>query len=137
MARHMRVATAIAVVQGVVESHIERKTQEADRGRDFLAFLTELSPSSSGAPPQRSPKKWGGAKSHINPGTLEDRILEIVREHEGPISRPEILTAKTGAKEQDVTNTIRSLVRAGHLEATGGMRARRYHIPGLKMRRSA
>lgn len=132
----MRVQTAFTVVQGVVEAHIERKTAEASRGREFLAFLSELNQSNAeGAqvamkPTRRKPR-------HINPGTIEDRVLEIVREHEGPIAMPQILSAKTGAKEHDVVSTVRALVRSGHLEATGGMRARQYHIPGLKMRRPA
>lgn len=138
----MRWQTAIEVVQAGVRAHIERKSHEVQRGSELLTLLQQLEPPPpSGAPkavvtPIKSAKGFGRS-GKPQPGTIPDRVLEVVGEFDAPVAMDQIIAAKLGAPQSNVILAVRELVRAGQLVATSGPRNRRYGLPNLKTARPA
>lgn len=136
----MRWQTAVAVVTAGVQALIAKQSAEVARGGELLSLLQSLEP------PAKA-KVVGithlvsapglGRSGRPQPGSIPDRVLEIVSEADEPVTMGEILEAKHGAKHYSVTLAVRALVRAGHLVATGATSKRRYSLPALKTRRQA
>jgi hypothetical protein len=66
----------------------------------------------------------------IAPGSIEDRVLSIVRESSEPLRMREILAGEHGAPEHIVSKTVTKLVKARRLTATGATLTRRYSVKG-------
>lgn len=137
----MRWQTAVAVVLEGVQAHINRSQAKADQGQEFLSFLQEIQP------PAKAPRVVGikhlsdikiqGRFGRPEPGSIPDRVLEIVGEFDEPVSMSQILNANHGAKHHSVILAVRALVRTKHLLATGATSKRRYELPGIKKARRA
>jgi hypothetical protein len=136
----MRWQTAVAVVQQGVQAHIAIRRAEADRGEEFLSFLGQVNPPAKARVVGITHIRQGkgmGRSGKPQPGSIPDRVLEIVSEFDGPVAMADILAAKHGARHYSVTLAVRELVKSGHLVATGATTQRRYALAGLKTGRPA
>lgn len=77
-----------------------------------------------------APEKIGGGRastiSRVAPGSVADRVLEILRER-GP-SRMVDLVAQAKAREGDVKKAVASLMAAKRVVRTGQRRSTRYTV---------
>jgi len=126
----MRWQTAVEVVNAGVQTHINRRTEEVSRCQQLLQLLTEIGPPSQS--PAETIKATATPKGRIAPGSIPDRVLEIVGEFGEPVTMKQVLSAKHGAKDYLVEKAVSALVRSGHLVATGSTTTRRYEMPARK-----
>jgi hypothetical protein len=132
----MRWQTAVDVVAQGLESHIASRSAELVRSGEFLSLLRKLEP------PARSARVIGithitrlkgvSRSGRPEPGSIPDRVLEIVGEFDEPVAMSQILDANHGAKHHSVILAVRALVNAGQLEAIGATTKRRYSLPNIK-----
>lgn len=136
----MRWNTARGVVAGVLETHIAQQSEELSNAGAFLRLLRRLEP---GGPSREVGHghlvavPGFGKNGSVQPGSIPDRVLEIVGEFDGPVQMSQIVDAKHGAKVNSVQLAVRALVRSGHLLATGATSTRRYSLPQKKKGRVA
>jgi len=123
----MRWQTAVEVVHAGVQTHIHQRTEEVSRCRQLL---TEIGPPSHS--PAEHIKAAASPKGRIAPGSIPDRVLEIISEFDGPVTTKQVLGAKHGAKDYLIKKTLGALVKSGHLVATGSTTTRRYEMPPRK-----
>jgi DNA-binding transcriptional regulator PaaX len=126
--------TAVDIVSTMAQDYIQHHNNQAARGRDLMYLLKEIT---GAAVTPVAPTK-AVVKSGTRPaaGTIPGRVLDIVGEHDEPMSMREILAAKHGAKEYHVTTAVAQLVKGGWLVATGATSTRRYSLPVKKSGRS-
>lgn len=133
----MRWQTAVAVVASGLEAHLAQQSAEIVQTGQLLNLLQRL------PPPEPKGRVVGithlvrGKSKRPQPGSIPDRVLEIVGEFDGPVTMAQILDAKHGAKHYSVTLAVRELVKAGHLVAIGHTAKRRYELPNIKKARPA
>jgi len=139
----MRWQTAVDVVKHGVEAHRAAHQANATRLGEFLGLLQTMEP------PAKATRVIGithltrikgikgiGRSGKPQPGSIPDRVLEIVREYDGPVPMAKIAGAKHGAKPYSVILAVRALVKSGHLVASGATSSRRYGLPGIKRGRA-
>lgn len=100
--------------------------------------IRELSPPPAQLPAPTRQKRIGAlrrpAKQRrlpLAPGTLSQRIVEIIQEVGAPVKKVAIVP-QSGANESSVTTALKALVESGHVIAIGATTARRYALPGMQ-----
>lgn len=125
-----KLGKAVMVVGAVIEQRIDESARQAAQYRELLYLLKRLEP------PVSANSRVHGIPEAVNPkpgrkpaaGSIPGRVLEIVGEFGEPVALRQILGAKHGAKESHIRQAVSSLVKSGHLVATGATTTRRYAL---------
>lgn len=125
------ILTQIGAEIGVQEQRLEQLRDVYGRLKELYSAPPEAKPRATRAAAEttkRQVRRRATRRTPIAPGSLEDRIIEVLTEFAAPMKKRPLIEA-VKARPDDVTAAIKALRKADRVVLTGASRGAAYAVP--------